>query len=180
MKCVHQCQNKSTRLKKRVIVNRVKWVLGWHDMKGHSDKKKPVLQQQVRKPNDSKKRCKVLETCHVVWWTYIKVFCHNDYCEIWRKKRDICKLEVNIPIVKNGSGSSMCGCWTGGLHELNGSMRKRTSCDKIEATSQNFSYEVKAFKCFKRLKQLEMFQRLNKDQSITCNHTTWTGMQWSW
>jgi hypothetical protein len=94
-------------------ISTVQRILYRHKLKGHSARKKPLLQ------NRHKKAGLQFATAHgdedhsfwrnVLWSdeTKIERFSHNDHRYVWRKKRDACKPKNTIPTVKHGGGSIM-------------------------------------------------------------------------
>uniref|UniRef100_A0AAZ3PP18 Transposase n=1 Tax=Oncorhynchus tshawytscha TaxID=74940 RepID=A0AAZ3PP18_ONCTS len=137
----------------KVSISTVKQVLYRHNLKGHSARKKPQLQ------NRHKVRLRFAtahgDKDHTFWrnvfWsdeTKIELFGHNDHRYVWRKKGEACKPKNTIPTLKNGGGSIMLWrCFaaggTGALHKIDGIMRGG-NCGYIEATSQDISQVVKS------------------------------------
>ena len=118
----------------KVSISTVKQVLYRHNLKGCSERKKPLLQN-----NHTNARLQ-FATAHgdkdctfwrnVLWpdETKIELFGHNDHCYVWRKKGEACKPENTIPTVKHGDGCIMLwGCFaaggTGAFHKIDGTMR---------------------------------------------------------
>ena len=140
----------------KVYISTVKLVLYRHNLKGHSARKKPLLQN-----HHTKARLR-FATAHgdkdrtfwrnVLWSdeTKIELFVQNDHHYVWRKKGKACKPKNTILTVKHGGGSTMLwGCFASGgtgallkigLHHEGGKL-----CGYIEATSQDISREVKAW-----------------------------------
>uniref|UniRef100_A0AAZ3RB74 Transposase Tc1-like domain-containing protein n=1 Tax=Oncorhynchus tshawytscha TaxID=74940 RepID=A0AAZ3RB74_ONCTS len=99
----------------KVSISTVKRVLYRNNLKGHSARKKPLLQ------NHHKKARLRFATAHgdkdptfwrnVLWSdeTKIEWFGHNGHCYVWRKKGEACKPKNNIPTVKHGGGSMLRG-----------------------------------------------------------------------
>ena len=118
----------------KVSISTVKRVIYQHNLKGHSARKKPLLQ------NRHKKAILWFATAHgdkdctfwrnVLWSdeTKIELFGHNDHRYVRRKKGDACKPKNTIPTVKQKDGNIMLwGCFTAGgtgaLHKIDGIMR---------------------------------------------------------
>ena len=120
----------------KVSISTVKRVLYCHNLKGHSARKKPLLQ------NHHKKSRLRFATAHgdkdrtfwrnVLWSdeTKIELFGHNDHHYVRRKKGEAYKPKNTIPTVKTGGVSIMLWrCFaaggTGALHKIDGIMRKK-------------------------------------------------------
>uniref|UniRef100_A0AAZ3SID9 Transposase Tc1-like domain-containing protein n=1 Tax=Oncorhynchus tshawytscha TaxID=74940 RepID=A0AAZ3SID9_ONCTS len=135
-----------------VSISTVKRAQYRHNLKGHSARKKPLLQ------NSHKKARLRFATAHgdkdrtfwrnVLWSdeTKIELFGHNDHCYVWRKKGDACKPNNTIPTMKHGGGCIMLwGCFaaggSGALHKIDGFMRKEKYVDilkqHLKTTSQD-------------------------------------------
>ena len=115
----------------RKYLSTVKRVLYRHNLKGHSARKKPLLQNRHKKARlrfataHGDKDCTFLR--NVLWSdeTKIKLFGHNDHRYVWRKKGEAC----TIPTVKHGCCQHHgVGCFaaggTGVLHKIDGIMRQ--------------------------------------------------------
>uniref|UniRef100_A0AAZ3QT83 Transposase Tc1-like domain-containing protein n=1 Tax=Oncorhynchus tshawytscha TaxID=74940 RepID=A0AAZ3QT83_ONCTS len=97
----------------KVSISTVKRVYNRHNLKGHSARKKPLLQ------NCHKKARLRFATAHgdkdstlwrnVLWSdeTKIEPFGQNDHHYVWRKKGEACKPKNTIPTVKHVGGSIM-------------------------------------------------------------------------
>ena len=120
---------------KSVSLSTVKRVLYRHGLKGHSARKKPLLQKKKKKARlqfANAHRDKDLNFWrHFLWSdeTKIELFGHNGHRYVWRKKGEACKPENTIQTVKYRGGSIMLwGCFaaggTGALHKIDGIMRK--------------------------------------------------------
>uniref|UniRef100_A0AAZ3RHH1 Transposase n=1 Tax=Oncorhynchus tshawytscha TaxID=74940 RepID=A0AAZ3RHH1_ONCTS len=112
-----------------------KQVLYQHNLKDHSARKKPLLQNRH---NKARLRFTTAhgDKDHTFWrnvlWsdeTKIELFGHNDHYYLWRKKGEVCKLKNTIPTVRHRGDSIMLwGCFaaggTGALHKIHGIMRE--------------------------------------------------------
>ena len=118
----------------KVSTSTVKWVLYRHNLKGRSVRKKPLLQNCLKKSQTTVGNCTWGQSSHflekypLVWWNKIELFGHNDHFYVWRKKGE-CKPKNTIPTVKHGGGSIMLwGCiaagGTGALHKIDGIMKE--------------------------------------------------------
>uniref|UniRef100_A0AAZ3REL7 Transposase Tc1-like domain-containing protein n=1 Tax=Oncorhynchus tshawytscha TaxID=74940 RepID=A0AAZ3REL7_ONCTS len=99
----------------KVSISTVKRVQYWHNLKGRSARKKPLLR------NRHKKARLRFATAHgdkdrTFWrnalWsdeTKIELFGHNDHRYVWRKKGEACKPKNTIPTLKHGVAASCCG-----------------------------------------------------------------------
>ncbi|KAL2099419.1 hypothetical protein ACEWY4_005899 [Coilia grayii] len=120
---------------KSVSLSTVKRVLYRHGLKGHSARRKPLLQMKHKKARlefANAHRGKDVNFWRRVLWsdeTKFELFGHNDHCYVWRNKGEACKPENTKPTVKHGGGSIMLwGCFaaggTGALHKIDGIMKK--------------------------------------------------------
>ena len=119
----------------KVSISTVKRVLYRHNLKDHSAKKKPLLQ------NHHKNARLQFATAHgdkdrtfwrnVLWSdeTKIELFGHNDHCYVWTKKGEACKPKNTIPTVKWGC---FAAGGTGALHKIDGIMREGNYVDILK------------------------------------------------
>ena len=118
----------------KVSISTVKRVLYPLNLKGHSARKKPLLQNRYKKVSlrfataHGDKDCTFWR--NVLWFdeTKIELFGHNDNCYVWRKECEACMPNNTIPNMKHGGGSIVgWGCFaaggTGALHKTDGIMR---------------------------------------------------------
>ena len=91
----------------------IKRVLYQHNLKGRSARKRPLLQNCLKK---ARLRFATAheDKDHTFWrnvlWsdeTKIELFGHHDHRYVWRKKGEACKPKNTIPTVKHGGGSIM-------------------------------------------------------------------------
>ena len=101
----------------KLSISTVKRVLYWHNLKGRSARKKPLVQ------NRHKKARLRFATAHRRFWrnvlrsdeTKIDLFGNNDRRYVWRKKGQACMPKNTIPTVKHGGSCIMlCGCFAAG------------------------------------------------------------------
>jgi hypothetical protein len=89
----------------KVSISTVKRDRYRHNLKGHSARKKPLLQNYGLQLHIGR---------NVLWSdeTKIELFGHNDHRYVWRKKGDACKPKNTISTLKHGGGSIMLwGCF---------------------------------------------------------------------
>lgn len=88
-------------------------VLYWHGLKGHSPRKKPLLQKKHKKARlqfaNAYKDENLNFGIHVLWSdeNKIELFGPDDHRYIWRKNGEACKPENTVPTVKHEGGSIM-------------------------------------------------------------------------
>ena len=89
----------------KVSISTVKRVLYRHKLKGHSARKKPLLQNRHKRArllfapaHEDKDRTFWRK---VLWFDETKIdLCgHNDHCYVWRKKGEACKPKNTIPTI---------------------------------------------------------------------------------
>ncbi|CDR00666.1 unnamed protein product [Oncorhynchus mykiss] len=127
----------------KVSISTVKRVLYRHNLKGHSARKKPLLQNRHKKKTDYglqlHKGIKIILFWRNVLWsddTKLGLFGHNDHRYLWRKRGYACKLKNTIPTVKHVGASIMWGCFaaggTGALPKIDGIMRMENYVDILK------------------------------------------------
>uniref|UniRef100_A0AAZ3Q756 Transposase Tc1-like domain-containing protein n=1 Tax=Oncorhynchus tshawytscha TaxID=74940 RepID=A0AAZ3Q756_ONCTS len=127
----------------KVSICTVKRVLYRHNLKGHSARKKPLLQNRYKKARLR------FATAHgdkdgtfwrnVPWSdkTKIELFVHYVHRYVWRKKGEACNPKNTIPTVKHGGDRIMLwGCIgagrTGALPKIDGIMRGENDVDILK------------------------------------------------
>ena len=92
----------------KLSTSTVKRALYRHNLKGHSARKKPLLQNRHKK---ARRRFATAhgDKDHTFWRNVLwsELFGHNDHRYFWRKKGEACKPKNTIPTVKHGGGSNM-------------------------------------------------------------------------
>ena len=137
----------------KVSISTVKQVLYQHNLKGHSARKMPLLQNHHKKASPRFATAHGNKDCtfwkNVLWSdkTKIELFGHNDHRYVWRKEWEAYKLANTIPTVKHGGGSiilwGVLCCrrdWCTSQNRWHHEGGKL--CGYIEATSQDISQEV--------------------------------------
>ncbi|CDQ72638.1 unnamed protein product [Oncorhynchus mykiss] len=136
-KCLKMLEETGT----KVSISTVKRVLYRHNLKGHSARKKPLLQNRHKKArlwfaNAHGTKIVLLGN---VWSdeTKIELFGHNDHRYVWSKKGEACKQKNTIPTVKHVGGSIMLWGFsatggTGALHKIDGIMRTKKHVDILK------------------------------------------------
>ena len=86
----------------KVSISTVKRVLYRHNLKGHSARKKPLLQNRHKKARrfSTAHWDKDRTFCRNVFWseeTKTELFGHNDHRYVWRKKGEAVQAEAHHP-----------------------------------------------------------------------------------
>jgi hypothetical protein len=100
----------------KVSISTAKEVLYWHNLKGHSARKKPLLQNRHNKARLRFQTTHVDKDCNfwrnVLWSdeTEIELFGHNDHRYVWRKKRGrLARRRTPSQPWSTGVAASCCG-----------------------------------------------------------------------
>ena len=137
----------------KVSISTVKRVLYRHNLKGLSARKKPLFQIRHKKKSDYGLQLH-MGTKIVLFGEMstglMKLFGHNDYRYVWRKKGEASKPKNTIPTMMHGlwqhhvvEGLCCRRDWCTSQNRWHHEAEKL--CGYIEATSQDISQEVKAW-----------------------------------